>query len=194
MSAPATAALIASDLATVILHGTLRPGEQAPSQSRLMSLYDVAMGTAAAALAKVRAGGLIESAPGRRSTVLPRDRWDADLLALYKAAELCRREAAISYGSSAPGIVLDRVDRTVVRALGEQMFVAALRIVGHGRQAGDGRLVEAARALLRDGGRRPAQQPGIALSPRWPGEDGDAIRRLFPERTFHAELGLDREG
>jgi DNA-binding transcriptional MocR family regulator len=203
------AARIAMDLATVIFDGTLGEDQEVPSQTELMKAYGVAMGTAAAALARVRDAGLIQTTPGCRSTVLPRRSWPGDVGVLYEAGDLCRSVASTSYGISPPtyGIgfyydhhwdeevparevdveVLTHLDRTVVRAMGEQLRRAARRIVGHGPQAGDDRLVEAAQALLRDGGRRPDNQPGIAWSPRWPGDGDHAARRLWPDRYLDGD-------
>lgn len=203
------ASQIAMDLASVIVSGTLRENEELPSQAELMQAYGVAMGTAAAALAKVRDAGLIETSPGRRARVLRRWSWQGDVATLFLAGHLCRSEAAISHGDGPPTAVvawcydrewdqqvpvrkidtetLTHLDRTVIRALGEQLHRAALRIVGLGSADGDDRLVAAAEALLRDGGRRPQDQAGIALSPGWPSDKDNPARRLWPERYAESD-------
>ncbi|MEU3521132.1 hypothetical protein ABZ770_38755 [Streptomyces sp. NPDC006654] len=60
--------------------------------------------------------------------------------------------------------VLAALDRHVLRWMSEAFLSAARRLVARGVSDADRHLIESARAILRDGGRRPEGQPGIALS------------------------------
>ncbi|MEU8936252.1 hypothetical protein AB0D30_41005 [Streptomyces sp. NPDC048409] len=67
--------------------------------------------------------------------------------------------------------------------MSEAFLAAARRLVAHGVSDTDRHLVESARAVLRDGGRRPEDQPGIALySGREPDAE-DVVLRIWPERA-----------
>lgn len=95
-----SAADIAADLALAIHRGSIRPGEQLPSQTKLMKAYGVAMGTAAAALGKLADAGLARGMPGRgtfaadRTTLALKSSPALDVLA---AAALCRNVAAMGW-------------------------------------------------------------------------------------------------
>lgn len=78
--------------------------------------------------------------------------------------------------------VLAVLDRHVLRWMSEAFLSAARRLVARGVTDADRHLIESARAILRDGGRRPQGQPGIAL---WGGPvpvDEDVVLRIWPER------------
>ncbi|MFH8797662.1 GntR family transcriptional regulator [Streptomyces sp. NPDC017941] len=78
--------------------------------------------------------------------------------------------------------VLAALDRHVLRWMSEAYLTAARRLVARGVTDADRHLIESARAILRDGGRRPEGQPGIAL---WGGPvpaDEDVVLRIWPER------------
>ena len=55
-------------------------------------------------------------------------------------------------------------------------------MTGAGLADADAHLVAAARAILRDGGRRPGGQPPIALSGGPAPADEDVALRIWPER------------
>ncbi|GGN45746.1 GntR family transcriptional regulator [Streptomyces fuscichromogenes] len=78
--------------------------------------------------------------------------------------------------------VLAVVDRHVLRWMSEAFLSAARRLVAHGVADADRHLIESARAILRDGGRRPEGQPGIALSGGPMPDDEDVALRIWPER------------
>ncbi|GAA3172212.1 GntR family transcriptional regulator [Nonomuraea salmonea] len=205
--APATAAGIAIDLALLILKGTIGENEQLPSQTKLMQAYGVAMATASAALRRVQDAGLAIGQPGRGVFVKPALWRTGDVNTLYTAGQLLQgvactggppdSEATVEVGGyehPADGWItgriipaghLNQLDRNVIRALGDTFVASALRIVGNGPQPGDRRLIQAAQAVLRDGGRRPDRQAPIALyggGNETPFEHGAAVRRVFPER------------
>lgn len=196
-----TAASIAMDLATAIEQGHIGPGRQLPTQSELMKAYGVAMATASSALHKVRDAGLATSRPGAGVFAAARPQ-HTDIALLYRAGRVCRSLAATSWppdrtptievvdaydhdsqetvGRALDATVLAALDRTVLRALGDTFTAAARRIVGHGPGPDDPRLIEAARAVLRDGARRPDNQPSIPVY-SGPHRDEDAVtRRLWP--------------
>ncbi|WP_052768607.1 GntR family transcriptional regulator [Streptomyces humi] len=78
--------------------------------------------------------------------------------------------------------VLTVLDRHVLRWMSEAFLSAARRLVARGVTDADRHLIESARAILRDGGRRPAGQPGIALSAGPAPADEDVVLRIWPER------------
>lgn len=94
----ATAELIAGDLAIAIHRGVLRPGEQVPSQTKLMVSYGVAMATANSALLKLRLAGLCHAVPGKGTFVTDtRPGTGArpnPILDVFTAARVCRSLAA----------------------------------------------------------------------------------------------------
>ena len=204
---------IAADLALAIHQGLIRPGERLPSQTRLMKSYEVAMGTAASALAKLAAAGLIRGEPGRGTFAMDPDRLfhRSPVLDVMAAASMCRRLAALSFGpdTDTPTLpvggdphwddphadpektlpprqvdvsALVALDRHVLRWMSEAFFQAARRMVGAGQQDADTHLLAAARAILRDGGRRTQRQDGIAYYAGSPPEDEDVVLRIWPER------------
>lgn len=203
---------IAGDLALAIHQQLIRPGERLPSQSQLMTAYGVAMGTASAALGKLAAAGLIRTVPGAGTYAAPLDPFTpSPVRDLFAAAALCRGLAArylppdaapvaeVHVGGSAdtsgdregPLTVLvdvaplEGLDRHVLRWMSEALLSAARRLVAKGPDSADehAHAVATARALLRDGGRRPEGQPAIAVhgGPRPDGED--VARRIWPERS-----------
>lgn len=200
---------IAGDLALAIHQRLIRPGERLPSQAHLMKAYGVAMGTAAAALGKLAAAGLIRTVPGSGTYALHPDPFEpSPIFDVLAAASLCRTLAArTSPPGSAPVLEIrvgedvdtsgDRegpltrrvdvaalagLDRHVLRWMSEALLSAARRLVAAGPTEGDAHLIAAARALLRDGGRRPEGQEPIAVygGPQPVAED--VARRIWPER------------
>lgn len=99
---------IAGDLALAIHQGLLRPGQRLPSQTELMHSYEVAMGTAASALAKLSAAGLTRVEPGR-GTFVRQMRWGLEpdpiepnpILEVMAAASMCRDLAGIRFNPDA---------------------------------------------------------------------------------------------
>ncbi|MFJ9351695.1 GntR family transcriptional regulator [Streptomyces sp. NPDC101237] len=78
---------------------------------------------------------------------------------------------------------LAALDRHLLRWMSEAFLAAARRLVAHGVSDTDRHLIASARAVLRDGGRRPENQPGIALySGREPDAE-DVVLRIWPERA-----------
>ncbi|MFE1292183.1 GntR family transcriptional regulator [Streptomyces sp. NPDC058751] len=75
------------------------------------------------------------------------------------------------------------LDRHVLRWMSEAFLSAARRLVAHGVSDADRHLVESARAILRDGGRRPEGQPAVALSDGPQSADEDVVLRIWPERA-----------
>jgi len=94
---------IAGDLALAIHKGLIRPGEQLPSQTHLMRSYDVAMGTAASALRKLVAVGLVRTERGRGAYAVDQDRLfrRAPILDVLAAASVLRHLAARTFGGNA---------------------------------------------------------------------------------------------
>lgn len=202
MSTDTSAASIAMDLATAIHTGLIRPDDRLPSQTELMAAYGVAMATAASALRKVRDAGLTRSEPGRGVYALSHHRRNGDVAALYQAGNLCRSVASTTFrpgsdpimevggyddwdGSEIPGrrvnvAALVALDRTVARVLGDTFTAAARRIVGHGRQETDQQVIDAARAILHDGGHRPDGQPAIAFFGGTLADEDRVAERLWP--------------
>lgn len=209
---PATAATIAADLLVAIHRGSLRWGAKVPTQKELVRAYGVAMGTAASALSKLDGVGLTHARPGAGRFVVRRPPlWQRhDVLDILDAASICRSLAATSGGSTPHCIsvggdpdwddprtdpekttpprqvdvtVLDGLDRHVLRWQSEAFLEAARRIVGHGLTDADRHLVAAARAILRDGGARPADQAPIAHygGPEPAGED--VVLWIWPDRA-----------
>ncbi|HKT04959.1 MAG TPA: winged helix-turn-helix domain-containing protein [Rugosimonospora sp.] len=218
MSDTATAAdRIAGDLALAIHQGLLAPGEQVPSQTKLMRSYGVAMATASSALSKLATAGLTRAEPGRGTFVADHRRSlnPNIVLEVMAAASVCRtlaatvvpagRRASVGVGghpdwnssSADPDKVwpprrvdvaaLNALDRHLLRWMSEALLLAARRLVSAGRTDSDTHLVEAARAILRDGARRPSGQPPIAEhgGPVPPGED--VALRIWPERSAPAD-------
>jgi DNA-binding transcriptional MocR family regulator len=201
---PASAASIAMDLAAAIHRGLIGPGQKIPSQAELMSAYGVAMATAAAAIAKVREAGMIRSEVGRGSFVVKDP--GGDVGTLYLASLLCAQVASTTWPPGVPptlpawvpyeagydddghagrhidATALVGLDRSVARALADTFRARARQIVGHGAGPGDQTLIDAARAIVRDGGRRPDGQPGIALYGGADEDDG-VVYRLWPHRA-----------
>ncbi|MEJ8662221.1 GntR family transcriptional regulator [Streptomyces sp. MS1.AVA.4] len=201
---------IAGDLALAIYQGLIPGGEQLPSQSKLMKSYGVAMATAAAALAKLSAAGLTRGVPGRGTYAVDVQRMQAHpVLEVMAAASLCRSLAALTFGpgEAAPTVGVDGdldedtsgdrepvqprqvevsalilLDRQVLRWMSEAFLSAARRLVGAGQREADAHLLAAARAILRDGGRRPEGQPAIAIHGMRRPADEDVALRIWPER------------
>lgn len=74
------------------------------------------------------------------------------------------------------------LDRHLLRWMSEAFLTAARRLVGAGTSDADVHLIESARAILRDGGRRPESQPGIAYYGGPRPEDEEVAHRIWPER------------
>ncbi|MFD5589337.1 GntR family transcriptional regulator [Streptomyces sp. NPDC127063] len=204
---------IAGDLALAIHQQLIRPGERLPSQSKLMASYGVAMGTASAALGKLAAAGLIRTVPGSGTyAVRPNPFEPNPVLDVLAAATLCRTLAAHSFGpDSAPVLeigggdadtsgdregpltrrvdvsALEGIDRHVLRWMSEALLSAARRLVAHGPCEGDTHVIETARAILRDGGRRPDGQEPIALHGGPTPADEHVVLRIWPERAAPAD-------
>lgn len=205
--------LIAGDLAVAIHQGSIRDGEQLPSQSKLSASYGVSNGTVASALAKLAAAGLIRSHPGRGTfaTSRPKTFEPNPVLNVMAAASICRSLAGLTFGPNEPDPpridvggspdwgtewetektqpprrldvgALASLDRHVLRWMSEAFLTAARRLVAHGVTDADRHLIESARAILRDGGRRPEGQPGIALMGGPVPTDEDVVLRIWPER------------
>lgn len=203
---------IAGDLAVAIHQGSIQPGEQLPSQTKLMKSYGVAMGTAASALAKLSVAGLIRGERGRGTFALdPRRAFaDSPVLDVLAASSMCRTLAAMSFGTNADSPTLGVggsrdwgtayedaetlpprqvdvsalavLDRHLLRWMSEAFLSAARRLVGTGPSDADTHLIASARAILRDGGCRPEGQPGIAHSGGRKPADEDVVLRIWPER------------
>ncbi|MEW2301960.1 GntR family transcriptional regulator [Streptomyces sp. NPDC006655] len=203
---------IAGDLALAIHQGLIRADEQLPTQAHLMKAYNVATATASSALAKLQAAGLTRSERGRGTFAVATHRiWNNPILDVMAAAALCRSLASYTFGKgddtprlpvggdpawlteyeeewTRPGRMVDvsalvGIDRHVLRWMSEALLSAARRLVASGQTDADTHLIEAARALLRDGGRRPENQPAIA---HWGGPtptDEDVVLRIWPERA-----------
>ncbi|MEV6782923.1 hypothetical protein [Streptomyces sp. NPDC051098] len=75
------------------------------------------------------------------------------------------------------------LDRQVLRWMSEPLLVSARRMVAAGHGAVDEQLLTAARALLRDGGRRPEGQPAIAHRGGCLPAVEDVAARIWPECT-----------
>lgn len=211
----ATADQIAGDLALAIHQGQIQPGEQLPTQAKLMKSYGVAMGTASAAFAKLAAVGLVRTVPGRG--VFAEDArkiFDRHpVLDVLEAADLCRTLAAYTFGKRTtrptlevggdrrwggpdedPGKMIPpkevdmsalvALDRHVLRWMSEAFLSGARRMVSTGQQDADRHLIEAARAIRRNGARRPEGQPTIALFGGTSPEGEDVARRIWPERQI----------
>ncbi|MEU1813516.1 winged helix-turn-helix domain-containing protein [Micromonospora aurantiaca (nom. illeg.)] len=200
MAADHPAALIAMDIATAIHAGALSPGQRLPSQTELMRAYGVAMATAASALRKLRTHGLTHTLPGRGVVVA--EFQHSDVATLYRVGEVCRGLAATTFPPGrAPLMGVDQfhdhetsetiqrpidmsalvaLDRAVLRALGDSFVSTARRAVGYGLADADQHLLAAARAILRDGGRRPEDQPPIAVFGGASTDDDQYARRLWP--------------
>ncbi|MPY32785.1 GntR family transcriptional regulator [Streptomyces adustus] len=208
--------LIAGDLAVAIHQGSIRDGERLPSQAKLARSYGVSSGTAAAALAKLAASGLIRTArgSGTYATARPGPFESNPVLDVMAAASVCRTLAGLEFGPGEPEPpalavggsprwgttredgetlpprpldvgVLAGLDRHVLRWMSEAFVSAARALVAHGVSDADRHLLESARAILRDGGRRPEGQPGIALSGGPQPADEDVVLRIWPE---HGEV------
>ncbi|MFE2581269.1 GntR family transcriptional regulator [Streptomyces sp. NPDC059378] len=213
VSAENSPELIAGDLAVAIHQGSIRDGERLPSQAKLARSYGVSSGTAAAALAKLAAAGLIRTAPGSGTyaTTRPDAFGSNPVLDVMAAASVCRTLAGLEFGPGEPDPpalavggsprwetvsedgetmparrldvgVLAEVDRHVLRWMSEALVSGARRLVAHGVSDADRHLIEAARAILRDGGRRPEGQPDIAGSGGPQPADEDVVLRIWPER------------
>jgi hypothetical protein len=208
---PTTAATIAADLLVAIHRGALSWGDKVPTQKELMAAYGVAMATAAAALTKLDAIGLTHARPGAGRFVVGKPPLRRhDVLDILDAASICRRLACASGGPGPHDIsvggdpdwddphadpekrlpprhvdvtLLTGLDRHLLRWQAEAFVDAARRIVGHGLTDTDQHLVAAARAILRDGAARPADQAPIPLygGPQSVGED--VVLRIWPDRA-----------
>ncbi|MER5602333.1 GntR family transcriptional regulator [Streptomyces sp. NPDC002265] len=205
--------LIAGDLAVAIHQGSIRDGERLPSQAKLARSYGVSSGTAAAALARLAAAGLIRTVPGSGTFALTRqDLVETNpVLDVLAAASVCRTLAGMESGPGKPDSsalavgggshresvwedeetmpsrrldvgVLAGLDRHVLRWMSEAYVSAARALVAHGVSDADRHLIESARAILRDGGRRPKDQPAIARAGGPQSADEDAVLRIWPER------------
>ncbi|MPY36757.1 GntR family transcriptional regulator [Streptomyces adustus] len=206
-------ALIAGDLAVAIHQGSIRDGERLPSQAKLAQSYGVSSGTAAAALAKLAAVGLIQTAPGSGTyaTASPDPFEPNPVLDVMAAASVCRTLAGLESGPGEPEPpalavggsprwgtvskddetmpprsldvdVLPGLDRHVLRWMSEAYVSAARRLVAHGVSDTDRHLIESARAILRDGGRRPQDQPALTWAGSPQSADEDVVLRIWPER------------
>jgi DNA-binding transcriptional MocR family regulator len=200
---------IAGDLALAIHQRLIRPGERLPSQSKLMASYGVAKQTATVALGKLAAAGLIRTVPGSGTFAVRPNPFDPNpVLDVLAAASLCRTLAARSFApSSAPVLeiqlgvdvdtsgdreapltrlvdvsALEGLDRHVLRWMSEALLSAARRLVADGPCEGDTHVIATARAILRDGGRRPENQPGIAVHGGPTPEEEAVVLRIWPER------------
>lgn len=112
-----------------------------------------------------------------------------DLQALRDAADLCKHLAATTWPPGGGEAVdmpaghdedhepvyrrmgvaeLAALDRNILRWVGVQLAYAAQRVASRGAHGADKRAVAVARALLARGGRRPPDQPQIAV---WPDDD-----------------------
>ena len=152
-----------------------------------------------------------EPSRGTFATSRPKTFEPNPVLDVMAAASMCRSLAALSFGPDEPDPprldvggspdwgtawetektmpprrvdvgVLAVLDRHVLRWMSEAFLTAARRLVAHGVTDADRHLIESARAILRDGGRRPEGQPGIA---HWGGPtpaDEDVVLRIWPER------------
>lgn len=206
-----SAADIAADLALAIHQGKIWPGGPLPSQARLREVYNVATGTASAALRKLADAGLARGEPGRGTFPVDRAtlaRKPSQVLDILAAAALCRSIAAIHWGvdgavmdiggdpdygtdheseSAAPPRRVDvsalaALDRHVARWMSEALYEAARRAVGAGLEPGDTHLMAAVQSILSVGARQPEGQPPIAVS-GGPTPDGENVSdRLWPER------------
>ncbi|MDW8804386.1 GntR family transcriptional regulator, partial [Streptomyces scabiei] len=219
--------LIAGDLAVAIHQGSIRDGERLPSQAKLAQSYGVSSGTAAAALGKLAAAGLIRTVPGSGTyaTSNPmRALFEPNpVLDVFEAAAMCRSLAALSFGPAEPDPpridvggspdygtaredenttpprrvdvgALAVLDRHVLRWMSEAFLSGARRLVARGVTDADRHLIASARAIIRDGGRRPEGQPGIA---HWGGPvpvDEDVVLRIWPERGKPDPDGWPFEG
>jgi len=219
MSEPESAAeRIAGDLALAIHQGLIRGDERLPSQTDLMKAYGVAMNTASSALGKLQAAGLTRSERGRGTFAVRIEReWANPILDVMAAASVCRSLAAHTFGKNdnnpklpvggdpawltenenewtRPGRMVDvsalvGIDRHVLRWMSEAFLSAARRLVATGQSDADTHLIEAARAILRDGARRPDKQPAIAHYGGPHPVDEDVVLRIWPERANHQPLG-----
>ncbi|MFI0141968.1 winged helix-turn-helix domain-containing protein [Streptomyces luteogriseus] len=205
---------IAGDLALAIHQRLIRPGERLPSQSKLMAAYGVSMGTASAALGRLVSAGLIRTVPGSGTFAARPNPFEPNpVLDVLAAASLCRSLAARSFGpGSAPVLeiqvggevdtsgdregpltrlvdvsALEGLDRRVLRWMSEALLSAARRLVADGPCEGDTHVIATARAILRDGGRRPEGQPGIAVHGGPRPTDEDVALRIWPERAKSAD-------
>ncbi|WP_374215313.1 GntR family transcriptional regulator [Streptomyces sp. NEAU-Y11] len=213
MSEETPAERIAGDLALAIHLRMIRAGEALPSQSKIMSSYGVATGTAASALAKLRRAGLTRGEAGRGTFVLERPPMKANpVLDVMAAASMCRALSSTTFpaGTTHPTLdvggdpdwehsdrdpekvipprrvdvsTLTTLDRSLLRWMSEAFLSAARRLVGNGPTEADQHLIDSARAILRDGAKRPDRQPAIAEfgGPKPP--DEDVALRIWPERA-----------
>lgn len=204
---------IAGDLAVAIHRGSVRDGEQLPSQPKLAASYAVSAGTVASAIAKLAAAGLVRTEPGRGTFATSRPLLfePNPVLDVMAASSICRSLAGLTFGPNEPDPpridvggspdwgtewedentmpprrldvgVLAGLDRHVLRWMSEAFLSAARRLVAHGVTDADRHLIESARAILRDGGRRPEGQPGIALYGGPVPAEEDVVLRIWPER------------
>jgi hypothetical protein len=77
---------------------------------------------------------------------------------------------------------LAALDRHVLRWMSEAFLGAARRLIGSGRSEADEHLITAARSILAAGGRRPDDQPPIAVHGMQRLEGEDVALRIWPER------------
>lgn len=135
------------------------------------------------------------------------------ILDVLDASDICRHLAGLSFGpdSTVPPTVgvggkpgwddphadpekvmpprqvevsaLVGLDRHILRWMSEAFIEAARRMVGSGIADADRHLIASARAILRDGGRRPDGQPGIALAGGPIPWAEDVVLRIWPERA-----------
>jgi DNA-binding transcriptional MocR family regulator len=163
------AALIAMDLATVILQGGMlsRPGERIPPVTKLMSAYAVANATVVSALRRLRELGLTRTVAGSGTFVgelpyglrpeedgeYPARSLTGDVVLLFLASQRCTHEAAIMrapWETDAPTIDIYAYDRQeeqdfLVRKLDASALAAwdrkALRALGDAFLAAGRRIV-----------------------------------------------------
>lgn len=148
---------------------------------------------------------------GTFATSRPRISEPNPILDVLAASEMCRHLAALTFGPAEPDPprldvggspdwdtewqtektqpprrvvvgALAALDRHVLRWMSEAFLTAARRLVARGVSDADRHLIASARAILRDGGRRPEGQPGIAHSGGPVPADEDVVLRIWPER------------
>ncbi|MFF5846423.1 hypothetical protein ACIP25_07120 [Streptomyces massasporeus] len=83
--------------------------------------------------------------------------------------------------------VLEGLDRHVLRWMSEALLSTERRLVADGPCEGDTHVIATARAIHRDGGRRPEVQPGIAVHGGPTPADEDVVLCIWPERASPAD-------
>lgn len=106
---------IADAIRERIVAGDLEPGDLIPSERQIVQGWHVAKMTAARAVARLRAEGLVETVPGRGLAVVGDPRSGADLEELRAAiAEIRDRATPQPGGYLVPTEVLDRAASLLV--------------------------------------------------------------------------------